>query len=373
MHQGSMFRGGPLWPDFDRQVLARTCAGVWPRPRDERPLDGGERPEDADSGIWCGPIAYHYGHMIADFSMRIAASAHTDGSLPLVFSNFAVDTLEPPPAFWEMIDHLKIERSRVLVVQRPTRFRTLHVFPQAERRAGGWPSGTHLDFMDGVLGDVRTRAKDIDILYVSRAEYHRRMDTVSGRIAGEAYLEAALARAGVQVVHPETLNLAQQVDLYGRAKTLIFSEGSALHTLQLLGRIGARLIVVSRRRWRWPAAASLLPRVQSLRYLDAIQGLAYVLDRNGRPYRARAVAVLRPDRLRAKLRRIGIDLDANWDAGEFEACRDQDIAEWASAMMALNLHPGGQAAAEACLRSLQLDPRLAGASGVTALDPPRPA
>ncbi|MFD0934211.1 hypothetical protein ACFQ12_03305, partial [Methylobacterium trifolii] len=125
-------RGGPDWPYFPFQIVLRHCRGPVPIRCDARP-DATEGPaERAGAGLWCGPVSHHFGHMVADFGMRIAASARFDPDTPLVFSTWDRDGPAPPHFFWEILDHLGVPRGRVRLVARPTRFARLRALPQAE-------------------------------------------------------------------------------------------------------------------------------------------------------------------------------------------------------------------------------------------------
>src|SRR5260370_14805242 len=160
---GAFFRGGPQWPHFKTQIFARHCRGVIARPVDSAPLPAlpewpfydlklflqqpwakalpeyretgtagladaanahapfSNQPiETADEGIWCRPIIMHFGHMVADYGMRIAASSRVDPAMPLVFSMPPLRSLTPPPYFWEIIDHLRVDRVRVMLIRKPT-------------------------------------------------------------------------------------------------------------------------------------------------------------------------------------------------------------------------------------------------------------
>ena len=55
-----------------------------------------------------------------------------------------------------------------------------------------------------------------------------------------------------------------QLQLYRRARVVIFSEGSAVHALQLLGHLDCDVVILVRRPGNQLAAASLEPRVRSL-------------------------------------------------------------------------------------------------------------
>src|SRR5215212_2169796 len=146
---GAFFRGGPNWPRFPMQIYARHCWNLIPRPVDSRPHRAEPPSARIERGIWCGPVSNHFGHMVADFGMRIAVSSRLDPVTPLIFS-IAPDVPEPPPFFWQILDHLGVDQCRVLLVRQPTRCGELLVVPQAERRFGGRPSRQHLQMMDAL-------------------------------------------------------------------------------------------------------------------------------------------------------------------------------------------------------------------------------
>ena len=350
-HQGAMFRGGPLWPSYGLQLRARTGRGWLPFPRDAASAPAAPASELA-SATWVGPVSHHFGHAVADFGMRLAASAHADPSQPLLFAVSAIDPPEPPAFFWQILAHLNVDPARVVLAREPVLVRELHVFPQAERRGGPAPDPAYLDYLDAVAAPAPPADSPARV-YVSRArlQSHNRHFTV-GQLAGEAYLERLLASSGVAVVHPEEITVAEQMALYRGARLLLFAEGSALHGLQLLGRVGADVAVINRRRGSRIAASSLKPRARSLSYILAIRGVIHGLMPDGRPDRVRGIAVLEPSRLTRELARLGLDLAPAWDRDAYLAQRDRDIEAWIAATVARNLHPGARAAIEAGLAKL---------------------
>jgi hypothetical protein len=292
--------------------------------------------------------------MIADFGMRIAASAELDETTPLVFSLWDVPCAEPLSFFWDIIDCLKVDRKRIRIVLKPTRFGHLHVLPQSERRFGGGPGPKHLARMDALSG--RAPDLDMDAVFVSRAYLPK------GRFAGEAYLDAAFAKAGVTVFHPETVSLPQQLETYRRARHLIFSEGSAVHSLQLLGRLSAKVTVLVRRSRNRIAASSLNPRVEHLRYLGVTKGLIHGLRPSGHAQHTNGISILNEDRLLGALTRVGINLRDVWSSGTYCDQRDTDVSAWVNQRLEAAAHPR-----EARLIERQV--RILGLSGDGRLSP----
>src|SRR5207244_11081817 len=121
----------------------------------------------------------------------------------------------PLPFFWQIIDHLGVDRRRVMLVRKPTRFGRLSVLPQAERRFGGGPSRRHLRLMDAITAPPSPPDRDLACVFVARARLP------NGRFAGESYLDEVMTAAGVTVFHPEQVALSFQFQLYRSARRLI--------------------------------------------------------------------------------------------------------------------------------------------------------
>lgn len=286
--------------------------------------------------------------MVADFGMRIAASSRLDETTPLVFSLSAAPGSEPPPFFWQIIDHFGVDRARVLLIRRATRFEELGVVPQAERRFGGGPGRRHLQLMNAIAAASAPPDRDVACVFVSRGLWPK------GRFAGESYLDKVFTDAGVTVFHPETVDLQSQLRLYRRARRLIFSEGSALHALQLLGHIDADVAVLVRRPANRVASASLRPRVRSLRYIRAARGVIYGVTVSGAPQEPGGISVVDERSCIAGLQSIGIDLAGLWDSRSYAAARDDEIAAWIAYRLATASHPGEPAMIEKRLHALSL-------------------
>jgi hypothetical protein len=68
-------------------------------------------------------------------------------------------------------------------------------------------------------------------------------------IAGEGEFEEYLSGEGWTIFHPEQRSFLEQLSHYVGADKLLFSDGSACHSLMLLPNLRAEIAVVLRRRW----------------------------------------------------------------------------------------------------------------------------
>ena len=116
--------------------------------------------------------------------------------------------------------------------------------------------------------------RPLGVVYVSRARFApcTNADLLKGAFAAEELLERFLQERGVTVVHPETIGLKDQLEIYLGAKALIVAEGSAQHGLELLGVHTDKPIVVICRRPQlggmcWP----LQSRFPQVKFVEAIK------------------------------------------------------------------------------------------------------
>ena len=323
-YPASEHRGGPIWPEFAKQLEARHC-------RVGRPIDDEPAPIEAVAAsqeqpiAWAGPIVWHFGHQVGDFSMRLFPTLLAWPEAIFGFgthprSGYA-SLWDTPAYFREMLAWFGIREDRVRILVAPTVAPELYVVAQAEQVAGPGPSSEYLDALDELVSQRLGSFARRGVTYVSRAG-------MQARFAGESYLERRLASAGVRIIRPERMSLLVQLRAYVAAEQLIFAEGSALYGSQLLGRSLGHLSVLERRpRWHL-AKASLEPRTLSLGYVDATAGLLHGLTPAGEPATAAGMPVLNESTLLDEFDRLGIPLAGGWRAADFAAARDADIRSW---------------------------------------------
>jgi hypothetical protein len=276
--------------------------------------------EIEELSAWCGPIVKHFGHQIGDFGTRYLHTGSKEKGALMVFSTHERlfgDNI--PKFFWSLMDWYEIERERVKIISRPTLARKLIVAPQAEQLHHIGPSNEYLDLLDAHIKKKSLSLDAFKKVYVSRAG-------IKTGIAGERYIEHVMSAAGFHVFRPEGVPLEKQLKTYLSAELLLFSEGSALHGLQLLGRNVRHVRVLVRRRNRNLADASLLPRCESLEYLDALRGTITFRNKAGVMQRHKGISVLEEEKLFETMRKLGNDIKRYWNQEEYIAIRDEDIS-----------------------------------------------
>jgi hypothetical protein len=333
-------QAGPLWPDFEAQTVARHCREREPKPFDTAPTPPASIAATLPEAVWCGPLCTHFGHAVGDFATRIPHSAHLRPDLPLLFSHWPGGEAEVPGFFPGILAQLGVAPSRIVIATEALRVGRLHVFPQAERIHGGPPAREYLALLQRHAPPNADAALRDATVFLSRSRI--RPDTLIGRIAGEAYLDEVLRAAGCLVAYPEELSVPEQMRLYASAGRLLFSEGSALHGLQLLGGVRAEVAVVTRRPKGRMAVGAVTPRVAALHWIDATRGILRGRRRDGRGLdTGRGITVLDEAALAAQLgAAFGLDLAPHWDNAAWQAACHADIRRWVKAWRAFALRRG---------------------------------
>lgn len=204
------------------------------------PADSADCPVVAGAALYAGPYLVHFGHLLAESIHRLWALT-VFPQLQDARIVFQAHPASPPPPTWfrEAVALCGADPDAVMIVDRPTRFEQLHV-PAQGRALGG---ALLLPGYDDLFPLVPIEAAgNVGTLYVSRAAH-----AFSGSFLGESLVERVLADAGVTVVRPETMELRTLAGLLRGAERILFAEGSAIHALELCGRIDAPAMVIARR------------------------------------------------------------------------------------------------------------------------------
>ncbi|MGV9194690.1 glycosyltransferase 61 family protein [Microbacterium sp. MC2] len=277
----------------------------------------------------------HFGHFVAEQSTRLlhkTLERPDDVTVMLLPPGVRSDAV--PVWMNNVMDWLGVRESQVYwVTDTPLVVGELHAFSQAENLKRG-PSEAYLDALDMHAASKVDQLPDrrADFVYVSRA------GVAGSKLGGEAYLEHQLRAHGVTVIRPEKLPLHEQLAYYSGARHLIFSEGSAAHCRQLLGRASQRISILVRRKGSNFGEETLAPRCDSFQAVDCLLGNIYFsFDvRRDTPHTNRAFAFVNSSALVEFFAAEGIDLSDSWDETEFSDAQQTDLEQWARRICVIN-------------------------------------
>lgn len=194
-------------------------------------------------GIWFE----HYGHFLLETLSRAWHLGEAGG--PVAFHRPARDPTGAVPVTmlpWqrELVTALLGSPTRVHFITAPTVFDEL-IVPEAGSVIGerfSTAQAAALRVIGGrIAADARTVAGP-----PSRNLWLSRSTLPTGRIIGEREFEASLAAVGFEVIHLQTLTLAEQVKAFDEALVVAGFTGTAFHTALLAGRRTADLVHFAR-------------------------------------------------------------------------------------------------------------------------------
>lgn len=269
---------GPVFPDKDwnEENIFRHYRkfrdGCYPV--DKKPLISDEICETIDKTLNYGGVAIgHFGHFIADFCVNriiplLVEVPENPFLIILVRKNKDLNTWQREILF-KILGIRKVE----YLTDKPIRVKKLYIAPQIERLHCGILSESYkesyLDFLDEnikrLFGDINTiKGKKV---FISRLN-------LPNRIIGESYLCELFSKLGYKIIFPEKISVYEQLYEYLTSELLVFTEGSSIHGLQLLGRLKDKMIVIINRRPNFRLGKELLELRCSdskFYYIDAVK------------------------------------------------------------------------------------------------------
>lgn len=191
--------------------------------------------------VYAGHLPKHFGHFLLESLSRTWVYPELQvGPLPLLHLRQRFNVHEQP-----LLEALiRPFGARLLPVERPTLLRSVLV-PEQGIEIGRDYHPTMRRVYDAIRDELigSEVTPDDTPLYLSRTRLPR------GRRAtlGEHRLEARLERAGVRILHPQELPLADQIRTVAGARTVIGLPGTALHLTLFRSLADARTISLDTR------------------------------------------------------------------------------------------------------------------------------
>jgi hypothetical protein len=322
----NLIDGGPVWPDFSKQIWVRHRRKN--RPVDKM-VDTLQKPTEylVDACVWGGMVHFHFGHLCAEFLTRIPWSlARWPHATFLFIVKETEDISQVPDCFWNILQQLGLPKEQVKFIQKPTKVSKLHVMPQAEQvRFKTRAPESYIRLLQANTQSVLNKAIPSDCLYVSRVGM---LEKRAGANAAERYLVDLLSLLNVSTLDPSQTQLNEQLTRYAGARTLIFAEGSAVHGRQLLGRIDQNCIILNRRPLNRKTGRMLASRVQNLTFVEATAKTAAFWAKRGVFVEHRAMSFYDVPVLFQAFAAVGIDLASHWDMAVYEKIKRQDAVIW---------------------------------------------
>lgn len=316
--------GGPVWPDFNNQTLARHCRDGQPEDKPAKPARQARAMHR--SAVWGGLLNPHFGHLIIEQLTRLPQSLRDRPDDPVLF--ILMPGMEPadiPRHVLQLLDWYGVAPKRRRYVTSPLNLDALFVAAQPEMMGQVSPKAAYLELLNLAMARNDLQSRPRDIVFVARPGF---VAKGQGGLVGEAYLTDRLAAAGVEVVDPVKYSVHQQMEIYAGARILVFSEGSAMLGRHVLGYLPQEIHILRRRPGRDLCSYQLGPRCARLVYNPVVgERLGTEMPGGGQHFNLTA-GLLDLDALFESFSALGVDLARDWNMQEYRSHVAQDARGW---------------------------------------------
>lgn len=325
------FCGGPVLKDEAQKKLRHT--------RSRKPVDSFRNHESYEARllgeyVYAGPIYGHFGHFMAEMVHRIIPARSQNIHSPLVFVTTTNKTPYPtylhfPGFVKEILDFLNVKFKDVRVISSNSEVEKLHIYQQGSDLGGG-ATFEYLemlrDFSINKLSQLHGKTFRPKKLYISRSGLFP-----AGMILGEKYFEEKLEQEGFTIIRPEEMSFSAQMDYYYKADISIFTEGSACHGTELLGRgMMKNTYLIPRRNTPVVGAFSKLLESRSsstecLSDCTNYLGSAYARGEDGEALSHKGVSILNVESFIDFFRRNGLANFASFSVNKYISSSLEDL------------------------------------------------
>ena len=204
------------------------------------PIDRAELVHSDDEVIFSGILVCHFGHFLTDCLSRMwYIVQNLDDTRKVIFLMLKTSRLQELKNWvYQMLDLMGLSEDRVVILDKPTQFKSVTVPDQAAR--------IKFDYTKEFLAPfehVRSRVRPSNIKKVFLT---RSANVVSlMHLCNQNYFEEFFRRRGFTVIAPETLSLTDQIALITGADEVVTFLGTLAHW-SLFSHKGARWTFINR-------------------------------------------------------------------------------------------------------------------------------
>lgn len=194
--------------------------------------------------IYGGPLFHHFGHFITESTHRVWPRTVVPELVDakVAFVCFPGKTSRLQRYMKEVLSLKGLSEDDLIFIDRPMLFKKLIVAPQARQMAGETIKKNYKHLYERIAQEKLGDANTGELYYVSRSRHSH-----TGSFYGESLVEGVLRDFGFKTIFPEDYKFIELARILRSSRAAIFSEGSAIHALELCGSRIPDTFVISRR------------------------------------------------------------------------------------------------------------------------------
>lgn len=186
--------------------------------------------------IYGGYLFGHFGHFLLESLSRLWA-IQSLGKYPIVFVS-PINSLRS----WqhEILKILGVEN--IIIVKKPTYYDEL-IIPSPGFQMGDFFNSKHARYLERQECRVIKEKK----IWLSRSSLKKEVHP--GDVVNENDIERLLSDKGWDIIHPQNLDISQQLRILSEAKSIAGIAGSAFHALMFLKDYHGKVNIINRPGW----------------------------------------------------------------------------------------------------------------------------
>jgi capsular polysaccharide biosynthesis protein len=284
--------------------------------------------------IYGGFFNGHFGHVLTESVHRLWAfdpSIH-DGIVFALLSasprRVPIPTYTPPEWWSEILEILDIPLSSCIFVTDRQIFENL-VIPEPGSELSLGMKQWYRPYLEKLQGKISEKTHNLrKELPKQKLFLGRNHIPFNGLVVGEKYIESQLVDEGYVSFKPESHNFLEQLAYLINAEKIIFSEGSAIYSLELINYLDAEIACIPRRATNKLFEPHLKNKCKEYIIAGNLDDCVRLGDYSSKDGGKGIFIIKRPNKIVESLRNRNFALLKEWDDNKFLNQEKRDLMEY---------------------------------------------
>lgn len=207
----------------------------------------GEEEENSDEiVVFLGPLVYHWGHFICDLVSRLWFVLDNPKKYKIAYCgwSFGSPNIDISGNFLEFFNLLGIEKSQLIDIQKPTRFKKVIIPDVSMSKRERIYTKEFKEIFSRVIHNALEKK---DHMVVPKKIYFTRenFEDAKKKEYGEQYISEFFQSNGYKILSPENLSLTDQIACFQKAERIAAVSGTITHNM-LFASKSLELIVINK-------------------------------------------------------------------------------------------------------------------------------
>ena len=218
-----------------------------------------------DEVVYMNYFYKHWGHFIIDMVSRLWFFLSDENSnYKIVFTTTLNEKEEIEGNFLEFLNLFGIENDRILIINKPTRFKKI-IVPEVSIYPGKYYTKEFVEIFEKIKKNIKINSNLPKKIYMSRSHF----DIAKKKERGEEEIESFFNKNGYVSIYPEQMSLSEQIQYFCKCEEMACISGTLPHNL-VFSNDNQKIIIINKT-YKINKHQELINQVKKARvtYIDA--------------------------------------------------------------------------------------------------------